>query len=110
MANCRDPRDWTVLRSGDGTGSVTCGDYRGGYAGNSSGLMQITWTGGPEVGPSPAVGRAAYEASRPPRRGRLSMSNGFKASDWTVKHGGCEGTIWCPEYRGRFKVRPNGIV
>lgn len=38
------------------------------------------------------------------------MAKGHDASDWTVKHAGDEGTVTCAEYRGRFKVRPSGVV
>ncbi len=38
------------------------------------------------------------------------MAKGRDASDWTVTHGGYEGTVRSAEYRGRFKVRPNGVV
>jgi hypothetical protein len=62
MANCTDPSDWTVLPSGHGTGSVTCGAYRGWYARNASGPIQITWTGIPDDGPLPEIQRAATDA------------------------------------------------
>jgi hypothetical protein len=62
MANCSDPNDWTVLPTGHGTGSVSCGDLRGWYARNASGFIQITWTSGPDDGPSPEVHRAATAA------------------------------------------------
>jgi len=62
MANCNVPDDWTVLPTGHGTGSVSCGDLRGWYTRNSHGLIQIDWTGAPEGGPSPDLHRAAIEA------------------------------------------------
>lgn len=62
MASCSDPNDWTVLPTGHATGSVACGAYRGWYARNSHGRMQITWTGTPDDGPSMEVLRAAIDA------------------------------------------------
>lgn len=38
------------------------------------------------------------------------MAKGRDASDWTVRHDGDEGTIACPEYRGRFRVLRSGVV
>lgn len=38
------------------------------------------------------------------------MAKGHDASDWTVLHTGDEGTLRCPEYRGRFVVQPTGVV
>lgn len=38
------------------------------------------------------------------------MAKGHDASDWTVKFAGDEGTVSCPEYAGRFKVRRSGAV
>lgn len=38
------------------------------------------------------------------------MAKGHDASDWTVEHTGDEGTVECDEYRGRFRVRPGGVV
>ncbi len=62
MANCSDPSDWRVLPTGHGTGSVTCGSFRGWYARNASGLIQISWAGTPDDGAPPEVQRAAIEA------------------------------------------------
>ena len=62
MEHCSDPQDWTVFPTGHGTGSVTCGSYRGWYTRNSHGLVQITWTGGPQEGLLPDVLRAATAA------------------------------------------------
>ena len=61
MANSSDPNDWTVLPTGHGTGSVTCGIYRGWYARNSHGNIQISWSESENV-PAPEVYRAATEA------------------------------------------------
>jgi hypothetical protein len=38
------------------------------------------------------------------------MAEGRDASDWTVNHAGGEGTVACAEYRGRFRVKPTGVV
>lgn len=38
------------------------------------------------------------------------MASGRDASDWIVEHDGDEGTIRCPEYRGRFRVRNTGVA
>lgn len=38
------------------------------------------------------------------------MAKGRDASDWTVRHDGVEGTVVCPEYRGRFTVNRSGVV
>jgi hypothetical protein len=62
MNDGRNPSDWTVLPSGQGAGSVSCGAYRGWYAKTSSGTVQITWTEVPEEGPPTAAERAAREA------------------------------------------------
>lgn len=76
MATCTDPRDWTVLRTGHGTGSVTCGEFRGWYARNSHGHIQITWTGGPEDGAPPEVHRAATAACEAADDGRQTSKAG----------------------------------
>ena len=57
-----NPRDWTILPSGQGTGFVSCGTHRGWYKWNASNTLQITWTDGPREGPSIAVERAARAA------------------------------------------------
>lgn len=62
MEHCTDWRDWTVLPTGHGTGSVTCGGHTGWYARNAIGLLQITWTGTPDDGASLETLRAATEA------------------------------------------------
>jgi len=62
MTDGRDPTDWTVLSTGKGTGSVTCGAYRGWYSKAAGGALQITWAGEPEEGPPMPVERAAREA------------------------------------------------
>jgi len=38
------------------------------------------------------------------------MSEGLKASDWTVEHDGDEGTVRSTEYRGRFRIDRCGAV
>lgn len=38
------------------------------------------------------------------------MAKGLKASDWTVRNLGGEGTVKCAEYRGRFRVRRDGVI
>lgn len=38
------------------------------------------------------------------------MAKGHDASDWSVEHAGDEGTIRCPEYRGRFRVDRRGVI
>ncbi|MGK9168856.1 hypothetical protein KXR53_21255 [Inquilinus limosus] len=73
MAKCRDPQDWTVLPSGLGAGSVSCGPYRGSYKTNSRGVVQITWTDGPEEGPhAVAIERAANKACARAEEGQMT--------------------------------------
>jgi hypothetical protein len=62
MADGCNPSDWTVLPSGQGTGSVSCGAYRGWYTKTSNGSIQIAWADMPENGPSIAAERTAREA------------------------------------------------
>ncbi len=38
------------------------------------------------------------------------MAKGHDASDWTVEPDGDEGTVRCPEYRGRFVVQRTGVI
>ena len=38
------------------------------------------------------------------------MAKGLTASDWTVRNLGGEGTVKCAEYRGRFRVRRDGVI
>lgn len=59
MAIYSNPRNWTVLPSGQGTGSVSCGPHRGWYKRNEKGLLQIEWADG--VPPIEAI-QAAREA------------------------------------------------
>jgi hypothetical protein len=62
MEHCSDWRDWNVLPTGHGTGTVGCGDLRGWFTRNSHGHIQIEWTSAPEGGLPPDVLRAATEA------------------------------------------------
>jgi len=43
MAIYSNPQNWTILPSGQGTGSVSCGAHRGSYKWNDSGMLQIEW-------------------------------------------------------------------
>jgi len=81
MANCNSPQDWTVLPSGQGTGSVSCDRYRGWYKWNVSNLLQIEWRGGPDAEPSGATVQAAREAIVVADRGdqRAGKSGGLAA-------------------------------
>ncbi|MFE0757684.1 hypothetical protein ACFW16_27230 [Inquilinus sp. NPDC058860] len=76
MTKCQDPQDWTILPSGQGGGSVSCGAYRGWYKKNSQGAIQITWTGGPDEGPPTDVQRAANEACARADDGRQASKSG----------------------------------
>ena len=76
MANCTDRSDWTVLPTGHGTASVICGDFRGWYARNAMGLIQITWTGTPDDGASPEILRAATEACEKADSGQQTSKAG----------------------------------
>ncbi|OWJ66557.1 hypothetical protein [Inquilinus limosus] len=76
MAKCRDPLDWTVLPTGHGTGSVTCRDFRGWYARNAQGRVQITWTDGPDEERSSEVYRAATTACEQADDGRQTSKAG----------------------------------
>jgi hypothetical protein len=75
MANCSEPINWTVLPTGHGTGSVTCGAYRGWYARNAHGLIQISWSE-PGDTPAPEVGRAAREACEKADSGQQTSKAG----------------------------------
>jgi hypothetical protein len=81
MANCSSPQDWTILPSGQGTGSVSCGPYHGWYKWNVSDLLQIEWSGGSDKEPSSPTVQAAREAIVVADRGdrRASKSGGLAA-------------------------------
>jgi hypothetical protein len=81
MANCSNPQDWTVLPSGQGAGSVSCGIHRGWYKWNASNLLQIEWNGGRDEEPSSAMVQAAREACIAADSGdrRASKSGGLAA-------------------------------
>ncbi len=76
MANCSAPDEWTVLPTGHGTGSVTCGDLRGWYTRNSHGLIQISWTGTPDGGATPEIQRAATAACEKADNGQKTSKAG----------------------------------
>jgi|AraplaDrversion2_2_1032049.scaffolds.fasta_scaffold87478_2 hypothetical protein len=40
----------------------------------------------------------------------MSMAKCLKASEWTVRNLGGEGTVKCAEYHGRFRVRRDGVI
>jgi hypothetical protein len=46
MAIYSNPQNWTVLPSGQSSGSVSCGPNRGSYNWNTSGVLQIAWHDG----------------------------------------------------------------
>ena len=75
MANCSDPNDWTVLPTGHGTGSLTCGIYSGWYTRNSQGLMQISWSE-PNDAAASEILRAATEACEKADSGQQTSKAG----------------------------------
>lgn len=55
---------------------MTCGVYRGWYAWNGQGRVQITWTGTPDDGPSLGAQHAAVAACEKADNGQRTSKAG----------------------------------